>query len=65
MIITGAFSPEAVGGGIVGVLIQGIKRAAFSNEAGVGSAPSNQRVMSDRPSSRVERVIILKKRSED
>ncbi|NIP96593.1 MAG: alanine:cation symporter family protein, partial [Akkermansiaceae bacterium] len=34
-IISGAFSPEAVGGGLVGVLIQGIKRAAFSNEAGV------------------------------
>lgn len=39
MIIQGAFTPMAVGGGIVGVLIQGIKRAAFSNEAGVGSAP--------------------------
>lgn len=38
-IITGAFSPMAVGGGFVGVLIQGIKRAAFSNEAGIGSAP--------------------------
>lgn len=38
-IISGAFAPEAVGGGIVGVLIQGLKRATFSNEAGVGSAP--------------------------
>jgi AGCS family alanine or glycine:cation symporter len=38
-IIDGAFSPEGVGGGIVGVLIQGIRRAAFSNEAGIGSAP--------------------------
>ncbi|MGY8992399.1 MAG: alanine/glycine:cation symporter family protein, partial [Rhodospirillales bacterium] len=38
-IITGAFSPEGVSGGIIGVLIQGIKRAAFSNEAGVGTAP--------------------------
>ncbi|MCP4327801.1 MAG: alanine:cation symporter family protein [Alphaproteobacteria bacterium] len=37
-VIQGAFAPEAVGGGIVGVLIQGLKRAAFSNEAGVGSA---------------------------
>jgi AGCS family alanine or glycine:cation symporter len=34
-----AFSPTAVGGGFVGVLIQGFRRAAFSNEAGVGSAP--------------------------
>ena len=39
MIIQGAFNPTAIGGGIVGVLIQGIKRAAFSNEAGIGSAP--------------------------
>lgn len=38
-IITGAFAPMAVGGGFVGVLIQGIQRAAFSNEAGIGSAP--------------------------
>lgn len=38
LIIQGAFAPEAIGGGIVGVLIQGLKRAAFSNEAGVGSA---------------------------
>ncbi|MCB9522315.1 MAG: alanine:cation symporter family protein [Myxococcales bacterium] len=37
-IFEGAFNPTAVGGGIVGVLVQGIKRAAFSNEAGVGSA---------------------------
>lgn len=37
-IVTEAFSPIAVGGGIVGVIIQGFKRAAFSNEAGIGSA---------------------------
>ena len=37
-IITGAFSPEGVAGGIVGVLIVGFQRAAFSNEAGIGSA---------------------------
>lgn len=37
-IFTGAFSPQAVGGGFLGVLIQGIRRSAFSNEAGVGSA---------------------------
>ncbi|MFT5199752.1 MAG: AGCS family alanine or glycine:cation symporter [Planctomycetota bacterium] len=37
-IIDGAFSPAAGFGGIVGVLVQGFKRAAFSNEAGVGSA---------------------------
>ncbi len=34
----GAFSPSALKGGIIGVLIVGFQRAAFSNEAGVGSA---------------------------
>jgi AGCS family alanine or glycine:cation symporter len=33
-----AFSWEAGAGGFVGVLIQGFRRAAFSNEAGTGSA---------------------------
>ncbi len=37
-IFNGAFSPEGIAGGFLGVLIQGFKRAAFSNEAGVGSA---------------------------
>ncbi len=37
-IMGGAFSPEGIAGGIVGVLVQGFRRAAFSNEAGVGSA---------------------------
>ncbi len=37
-IIEGAFSPTGVAGGVVGVLFQGFKRAAFSNEAGIGSA---------------------------
>ncbi|TKD59082.1 sodium:alanine symporter family protein [Flavobacterium sp. ASW18X] len=37
-IINGAFAPEGIVGGAVGVLIQGFRRAAFSNEAGVGSA---------------------------
>jgi AGCS family alanine or glycine:cation symporter len=38
IIIDSAFSADAAKGGFVGVLIQGFKRAAFSNEAGVGSA---------------------------
>ena len=39
LIITQAFSPKAIGvGGIIGVLLVGFKRAAFSNEAGAGSA---------------------------
>jgi AGCS family alanine or glycine:cation symporter len=37
-IIEGAFTGLGVAGGFVGALIQGFKRAAFSNEAGVGSA---------------------------
>ncbi len=37
-IISGAFTPEAIEGGFIGVLIQGIRRAVFSNEAGIGSA---------------------------
>jgi alanine or glycine:cation symporter, AGCS family len=37
-IVNGAFSPAAAYGGAIGVLIQGFRRAAFSNEAGVGSA---------------------------
>ena len=37
-ILEGAFTGLGVAGGMVGALIQGFKRAAFSNEAGVGSA---------------------------
>lgn len=37
-IFDGAFTPIGIAGGIVGVLVQGFKRAAFSNEAGIGSA---------------------------
>ncbi len=38
IVVREAFSFEAGLGGFVGVLIQGFRRAAFSNEAGVGSA---------------------------
>ncbi|MGO1948579.1 MAG: alanine/glycine:cation symporter family protein [Mycobacteriaceae bacterium] len=38
-IVSGAFSPEGVAGGVVGVMFIGFQRAFFSNEAGVGSAP--------------------------
>ena len=39
LIFKNAFTPEAtVSGGFVGVMIQGFRRAAFSNEAGAGSA---------------------------
>jgi alanine or glycine:cation symporter, AGCS family len=37
-IIDGAFNPSALKGGVIGVLILGFQRAAFSNEAGIGSA---------------------------
>src|SRR5690554_5376883 len=37
-IFHGAFSADALKGGFIGVLIIGVQRAAFSNEAGVGSA---------------------------
>ncbi|MFT7558327.1 MAG: AGCS family alanine or glycine:cation symporter [Flavobacteriales bacterium] len=37
-IINGAISPEGVVGGAIGAMIQGFQRAAFSNEAGIGSA---------------------------
>ncbi|AVR45737.1 D-alanine glycine permease [Christiangramia fulva] len=38
LIFKGAFSGLGIAGGLVGVMIQGIRRGAFSNEAGVGSA---------------------------
>ena len=38
LIISDAFSLDAGIGGLIGTLIQGFRRAAFSNEAGVGSA---------------------------
>ncbi|TLS75972.1 alanine:cation symporter family protein [Mariprofundus erugo] len=38
MIISEAFAPTAVAGGVIGVIVQGFKRAAFSSEAGIGSA---------------------------
>jgi len=39
LIVQEAFNPTAIGvGGFIGVLLVGFKRAAFSNEAGAGSA---------------------------
>jgi AGCS family alanine or glycine:cation symporter len=38
-ILREALSPGAAAGGFVGVMVQGFRRAAFSNEAGIGSAP--------------------------
>jgi AGCS family alanine or glycine:cation symporter len=39
LIVNEAFNPTAIGvGGVIGVLLVGFQRAAFSNEAGAGSA---------------------------
>lgn len=38
LIVKSAFNPVALKGGIIGVIITGFQRGAFSNEAGVGSA---------------------------
>jgi AGCS family alanine or glycine:cation symporter len=57
-IIAGAFSPLGIAGGFVGVLIQGFRRAAFSNEAGVGSAAiAHSAVRTEHPAS--EGVVAL------
>ena len=49
-IFDGAFTAEGIGGGVIGVLFQGFKRAAFSNEAGVGSAAiAHSAVQTNRP----------------
>ncbi len=57
-IIAHAMNPTAVVGGLVGALIQGVKRAAFSNEAGIGSAPiAHSAVKTDKPAS--EGVVAL------
>lgn len=37
-IFVGAFTGEGVAGGVLGAMIQGLKRATFSNEAGVGTS---------------------------
>lgn len=39
MILSEAFMPQAVEGGMIGVIVQGFQRAVFSSEAGIGSAP--------------------------
>ncbi len=50
LIINGAFSASALKGGFIGVLIVGFQRAAFSNEAGVGSAAiAHSAVKTDMP----------------
>ncbi len=50
LIYNGAFHADALKGGVIGVLIVGFRRAAFSNEAGVGSAAiAHSAVKTDEP----------------
>jgi len=50
LIIDGAFAAPAIKGGIIGVMVLGFQRAAFSNEAGVGSASvAHSAVKTDQP----------------
>jgi dihydrodipicolinate synthase/N-acetylneuraminate lyase len=51
MIFVGAFTPKAIGGGVLGITIQkavqlGLARGLFSNEAGMGSTPHSHAVAS-------------------
>ena len=39
LILREAFSGDALYGGFLGIMVTGITRAAFSNEAGIGTAP--------------------------
>ncbi|WP_261663054.1 alanine/glycine:cation symporter family protein [Deinococcus sp. Marseille-Q6407] len=49
-IVQGAFTPEGVAGGALGALIQGFRRATFSNEAGLGSSSiAHSAVRTDQP----------------
>ncbi len=46
----GAFEPDSIGGGMIGVMIIGFRRAVFSNEAGLGSAAiAHSAVRTDEP----------------
>ncbi|MGI6090986.1 MAG: alanine/glycine:cation symporter family protein [Saccharofermentanales bacterium] len=55
MIIVGAFTPQAMGGGVLGITIReasryGLARGLFSNEAGMGSTPHSHAVaINDHP----------------
>lgn len=49
-IFTGAFTPSGAAGGVLGIMIIGFQRAAFSNEAGIGSAAiAHSAVTTDKP----------------
>jgi len=49
-IVSGAFTMQGVAGGTIGIMILGFQRAAFSNEAGIGSAAiAHSAVQTDKP----------------
>ena len=49
-IVSSAFQPEGVAGGMLGVMVLGFQRAVFSNEAGIGSAAiAHAAVRTDEP----------------
>ncbi len=49
-IVRGAFTPDGVAGGALGVMVIGFQRAVFSNEAGLGSATiAHSAVRTDEP----------------
>ena len=50
MIFAGALTGAGIKGGVIGVLVVGVQRASFSNEAGVGSATiAHAAVKTDEP----------------
>lgn len=52
LIFSEAFSSESATGGLIGALVVGFQRAAFSNEAGIGSASiAHSAVQTDEPAS--------------
>ena len=60
LIVTEAFNPKAIGvGGVIGVLLVGFKRAAFSNEAGAGSASIAHSAVRTKYSASEELVALL------
>lgn len=49
LIIQSAFGFEPAAGGVIGAMLQGIKRGLYSNEAGMGSAPNIAAVATPQP----------------
>ena len=49
LIVKSAFGFESAAGGVIGAMLQGIKRGLYSNEAGMGSAPNIAAVATPQP----------------